>query len=136
MGSPNSPYAPETEPTSPTKVPEGVAPGLGGEARENWPTVSAATEAKAPIDLMVPNSTAHARVLQYMLARIDHSERAMSAFYPRWQISEKKMQAYINLGDAELELKRMNDTGAPPKIISITFPCLYRASAHVLRRSL
>jgi hypothetical protein len=72
--------------------------------------------------MMQPNSAAHARVLQYMLARIDHSERAMSAFYPRWQVNEKKMQAYINLGDKEKELEQLNRSGEPPKIISIVVP--------------
>ena len=118
---PNPEYAPDST-TPPPKGPEGATPGLGGEAESQWPKVSAATESKRPIDMMEPKSEAHARVLQYMLARLEHSERAMSVFYPRWQINEKKMQAYINLGDIEKELKRLNDSGEPPKIVSVVVP--------------
>ncbi len=74
------------------------------------------------IDQLVPRSVNHGRVLSYIVNRLEDSERAMSKFYPRWQVSEKKIQAYIDLPDWERTLKQMNDSGKPPAITSLTIP--------------
>ena len=78
-----------------------------------------------PIDLLKPGSPLHERVLKYLLDRLNMSERSMTKFYPRWQASERRVQAYINLPKWEKVLKEMNDTGAPPKVVSVTVPYSY-----------
>lgn len=75
-----------------------------------------------PIDKLVPQSELHNAVLQYLLRRLNYSERTMTQFYSRWNASERKIQAYINLPDYENQMKEMNKTGAPPAVISITVP--------------
>jgi hypothetical protein len=83
------------------------------------------TPAKAadrPIDRLVPQSELHNTVLQYLLRRLNYSERTMTQFYSRWNASERKIQAYINLPDYENQLKQMNKTGTPPAVVSITVP--------------
>src|SRR5215472_14093311 len=77
---------------------------------------------KQPIDLLVPQSELHNTVLQYLLRRLNYSERTMTQFYSRWNASERKIQAYINLPDYENQLKLMNKTGTPPAVVSITDP--------------
>src|SRR5215469_2485321 len=81
-----------------------------------------ATAAQQPIDMLAPQSELHNRVLQYLLRRLNYSERSMTQFYSRWNASERKLQAYINLPDYENQMKQMNKTGAPPAVISITVP--------------
>lgn len=78
--------------------------------------------AKRPIDKLVPQSELHNTVLQYLLRRLNYSERTMTQFYSRWNASERKIQAYINLPDYENQLKQMNKTGTPPAVVSITVP--------------
>lgn len=79
-------------------------------------------EGQAPIDLLRPGSEHHALVLQYLKERIDASERAMSNFYDRWAVNEKRTQAYIELPKYEEMLKEMNEKGKAPKVVSITVP--------------
>src|SRR5215475_5999863 len=78
-----------------------------------------------PIDLLKPQSELHNTVLQYLLRRLNYSERTMTQFYSRWNASERKIQAYINLPDYENQLKAMNKTGTPPAVVSITVPYSY-----------
>src|SRR5215831_14521933 len=82
----------------------------------------ATTAPERPIDKLVPQSELHNSVLQYLLRRLNYSERTMTQFYSRWNASERKLQAYINLPDYENQMKQMNKTGAPPAVISITVP--------------
>jgi hypothetical protein len=82
----------------------------------------ASDEPKQPIDLLVPQSELHNRILQYLLRRLNYSERTMTQFYSRWNANERKLQAYINLPDYEAALKQMNKTGTPPSVVSITVP--------------
>ncbi len=95
--------------------------GLGPKPRTEWPEVFGDGTAEV-INLLEPNSTRHAEVRDYFIKRLEDSERAMSKFYARWQVSEKKVQAYIDLPDWEKQLDAMNKTGAPPSIVSITVP--------------
>lgn len=95
--------------------------GLGQKPRREWPKVFVDDPNRA-IDKMEPNSDNHKRILHYFTQRLEDSERAMAKFYPRWRVSEKKVQAYIDLPDWEKQLKEMNDTGKPPAIISLTIP--------------
>jgi hypothetical protein len=80
---------------------------------------------KTPIELLAPNSELHQNVLDYLLKRLNYSERSMSAFYPRWNVSEKRVQAYIDLPDYEKQLEAMKKTGAPTAVVSITVPYSY-----------
>lgn len=103
-------------------LPDGAMPGLGNEPQDRWPTTPPAALAKDPIDRLLPNSELHGKVLDYLIARIEHSERAMSVFYPRWQAAEKRVQAYIKLEDADLLRKQKNDDGNPSKLVPIVVP--------------
>lgn len=78
-----------------------------------------------PIDKMVPGSDLHAKVLEYMLDRLNYSERTMTQFYSRWNASERKLQAYINLPDYEKQIQEMNKTGTPPQVTDIIVPYSY-----------
>ena len=73
------------------------------------------------IDL-APGTPEHARVLKYVKDRLDRSERAMSDFYPRWRVNERKLQAYVTLSDYEKILDAANKRGQPPKIVSLIMP--------------
>jgi len=95
--------------------------GLGVEPRSQWPAVVRGR----PIDELRPGSATHAKVLEYLLSRLDHSEREMARFYSRWSVAERQVQAYINLPDWEKMLQEMNDSGKPPKVVSIILPYTY-----------
>lgn len=75
-----------------------------------------------PIDLLVPGSEHHTYVLNYLNDQIKTSEDAMSKFYPRWQIAERKMQAYLSLPNYEQMLRDMNNSSKPPAPAIIMFP--------------
>jgi hypothetical protein len=88
---------------------------------EQQPSVES-TQPERPIDKLIPQSELHNNVLQYILRRLNYSERTMTQFYSRWNSNERKIQAYINLPDYEQQMKQMNKTGAPPAVVSITVP--------------
>ena len=75
-----------------------------------------------PIDKLRPNTKEHADVLDYLVKRIELSERKMCQFYPRWQVNEKKVQAYIDLPKWDQVLKEMNDKGKPPSSVPVIVP--------------
>ena len=95
--------------------------GLGVTPRAQWPKQFGAGDTTV-IDQLRPGSDNHKIVLEYLLSRLNDSERAMSKFYPRWTVSEKKVQAYIDLPDWEKALEEINRTGQPPKIVSLSVP--------------
>lgn len=86
-------------------------------------------EGERPIDRLTPNSAQHEYVLQYLLDRIKQSEDRMTDLYPRWQIAERKFQAYMSLPNYEQMLKTMNDDGKPPAPAIIIFPYTYATIA-------
>lgn len=110
---------------TPTNTDYDNRPGLGTDPKERWPAVAPAEAAMKPIDRLIPKSLLHTRVLGYVKDRLESSEHAMNKFYARWQCSEKRMQAYIDLPDWELQLKNMNDASKPPQIVSIVVPYSY-----------
>src|SRR5215471_5443554 len=93
---------------------------ITGPGEQESPKVTEAPE--RPIDKLVPQSELHNNVLQYVLRRLNYSERSMTQFYSRWNANERKIQAYINLPDYEQQMKQMNKTNAPPAVVSITVP--------------
>lgn len=109
--------------TSPqTDLPSSEMVGLGNEPKSSWPSAGAAAATGTPIDRLRPGSELHKRVLDYLITRIEHSERAMSQFYERWQAQEKRVQAFVNLADMDLANKRSNDAGNVPKTVPIVVP--------------
>lgn len=102
--------------------------GLGGEKTQTgsrpkeFPKLAAGQSA---LDVLKPGSEHHKYVLNYLLEQIKMSEDAMSKFYPRWQIAERKMQAYLHLPNYEQMLKDMNDSSKPPAPAIIMFPYKY-----------
>lgn len=103
---------------------EGSVPeptGLGNTPKSEWPEEPEL--GKKPIEIVKPGSEEHARVLDYMLRRLCESEEKMTMFYSRWEVNEKKLQAYVDLEDYEKLLKDMNDKSSrPAQAISITVP--------------
>lgn len=97
---------------------------LGDPSEEKKPEFSGQAP-ENPIDLLMPGSDHHAFVLQYLLKRIKTSEDAMNKFYARWQIAERKMQAYLSLPNYEKMLKDMNDKSQQPAPAIILFPYKY-----------
>jgi hypothetical protein len=93
--------------------------GLGMTPESEW---KAPSSEQRPIYRLKPESELHKKVLKYLLTRLEMSEQAMQEFYPRWQVNEKKYQAYIDLPDWEKLLKEMTDAGGPAKVVSITVP--------------
>ena len=88
------------------------------------PASAAAAPVETPLD-MLANPELHDKVLDYLMKRLNYSERSMSAFYPRWNTSEKRVQAYIDLPDYEKQLEAMKKTGQPNAVVSITVPYSY-----------
>jgi len=109
----------------------GNAPVIGSDQMfgpsipEGYEPPEAPNGEERPIDRLVPNSQLHNDVLAKLVGRLDYSERSMQAFYSRWNVNEKKVQAYINLPDYEKQLKEMTKAGEPPQIVSITVPYTY-----------
>ena len=98
------------------------APERGIEkAKDDWEGAPPTSD-EEPIDLLKPGSSRHKKVLQYLLDRLNHSERKMSDFYSRWAVNEMKTMAYINLPDYEKALKSLNDKGHKPQPVSIVVP--------------
>ena len=79
-------------------------------------------EGTRAIDRLKPGSDLHAKVLQYLIKRLDLSERQMERFYNRWNTREQQLQAYVDLADWEKDLQSDNESGKPPKIITIQIP--------------
>lgn len=79
---------------------------------------------KTPIE-MLEDAELHEKVLQYLLKRINYSERSMGTFYSRWNANEKRVQAYIDLPDYEKQLEVMKKSGEPTAVVSITVPYSY-----------
>ena len=90
--------------------------------REEWEGAPEVEADSDPIDELEPGSEKHKKVLRYLKDRLSHSERKMAQFYPRWEVQEKKMQAYIDLPEWEKELQKMNDQGKVPQNVPITIP--------------
>lgn len=95
---------------------------LGNPDESDVPEFEALDENQRPIDLLTPGSDHHAYVLNYLLKRIKSSEDAMSKFYARWQIAERKMQAYLSLPNYEQMLRDMNNNSQVPAPAIILFP--------------
>lgn len=96
--------------------------GLGGEPKSDWPRVRVGADSTRSIDKLRPGTVIHNRLREYLLARLDASEREMETFYARWEINETKIQAYISLPDWEQKLKELNDLGEVPRITRIIVP--------------
>lgn len=96
-----------------------------GEAPLAPPPEAKPKVVETALDKLRPDSELHTKVLQYLLNRLNYSERSMTQFYSRWNASERKLQAYISLPDYEQLLKEQNKTGAPPAVVSIVVPYSY-----------
>jgi len=92
--------------------------GLGTDTDDKRPKFK---EGVSGIDAL-NDSEHHKYVLDYLLNRLNFSEEKMSQFYNRWQINERKVQAYIRLDKLDTVLKQMNDSGKPPQITNIIMP--------------
>lgn len=73
--------------------------GLNGTSPKGWDKLSEEEAQLDPIRRLVPGSELHAKVKAYLVDRIESSEKKMSQFYSRWQVTESKLQA----GIAEVE---------------------------------
>lgn len=102
---------------------------LLGNQENKAPAFSSARTKGEPIDLLKPGSPHHQWVLEYLLDRIKVSEDRMTKFYPRWQIAERKHQAYMSLPNYEQMLKDMNNNSQPPAPAIIVFPYCYATTA-------
>lgn len=103
-------------------------PGLGNEPRDKWPEF----DESAPImERLAPRSELHGKVLAYVKERLDLSERAMSRFYDRWRVMERKVQAYIDLPKYDEVLRQENDKGRPAQVVSITLPYIHATIASI-----
>jgi hypothetical protein len=98
---------------------------FSSDATQKPEKIAATSGEDRPIDALVPQSELHNRVLQYLLRRLNYSERSMTMFYSRWNANERKVQAYISLPDYEQQMKEMNKRGEPPSPLSITIPYSY-----------
>lgn len=98
-----------------------ATPGLSQTPRTEWPRKVKPVNMPA-VDWLKPGSQEHALVLDYLIKRLEMSERSMSAFYSRWRVNELKYQAYITLEDYEKILEASNKAGKAPQVISICVP--------------
>jgi len=105
--------------------------GLADDSAEK-PKFETLGSNEEPIDLLKPGSDHHTFVLQYLKDRLKTSEDAMSKFYPRWQIAERKFQAYLSLPDYEEQLRTMNNDSKIPAPAIIIFPYKYAVIATIV----
>lgn len=103
-----------------------------GDQEAEAPQFEDSAAAEEPIDLLRPNTDHHKYVLEYLLKRLKSSEDAMSKFYARWQIMERKMQAYLSLPDYEQMLRDMNDKSKAPAPAIILFPYTYAVNSTIV----
>lgn len=87
--------------------------------------------AEPAIKWLAPNTDQHAYVLSYLNQRIEESEQSMSNFYDRWQVNEKKHQAYISLNDYEKLLENLNKKGNTPQVISVQVPYSFATTSTI-----
>lgn len=90
--------------------------------QKELPQSAPAAAEEKPIDKLQSNKDLHTAVLKKLTDRLLMSERSMSNFYTRWQASEKRVQAYINLPETEKALKQANSEGKIPAVTAITVP--------------
>jgi len=100
----------------------GSPPGLGNESEREWPKVTQKDLEERPIDRLTPGSILHDKVLNYLMDRLEMSERKMNQFYPRWRVNERNVQAYVDLEEYEAILDADNKDGKPRKAVSMVFP--------------
>lgn len=105
--------------------------GLGG-TEDPFPKVTSKELGTKPILRLKPGSDTHARVRDYLCSRLNASERAMAAFYDRWTVNEKKVQAYIDLPDYEKLIKAMNEDGKAPGIVQVHVPYTWATISSVV----
>jgi hypothetical protein len=79
-------------------------------------------EHQRAIDILKPHSEIHGRLLNYLLRRLDDSERAVSKFHGRWRINEMRNQAWLDLRKYDALIKEANEAGKPPKAVDIAIP--------------
>lgn len=73
----------------------------------------------------------HTKVLNYLLSRINDSEREMAKFHPRWQANERLIQAYIEADAKESKLEDDNQSGYAPSATDIIIPYAYATNATI-----
>lgn len=105
--------------------------GLTAKPISEWPKLSAAQEAQAPIDRIGADINLHNSIRDHLLERIAMSERRMKQFYARWTLSERRVQAYVQLNDYEQALKEQNEASESPKAIPLIVPYCYASQATV-----
>lgn len=80
-------------------------------------------EDQKAIDWLSPKSPQHAHVLNYLVKRLEFSERKMSQFHPRWRVNEQMLQAYVSTQDYESILKALRDEKKGPGLpVEINVP--------------
>jgi len=84
------------------------------------------------IEALKPESDLHTKVLSHLMKRLKVSENAMSSFHLRWQANELRTQAYLNLEETERQLREANDSGKPPKVVSVVFPYVFATISTVV----
>lgn len=106
--------------------------GLTNVPKKEWERFTERDLRKSPIERLTPHSDLHDKVRDYLLERLNSSERKMRTFYARWRVNEMKLQSYIMLDDWEERLKQMNDTGRAPKAVNIVVPYSYAVVSTVV----
>jgi hypothetical protein len=98
--------------------------GLANTPKKDW-RGDKNTDSSRALDKLNSNDDFHSFILDHLTTRIKMSERAMQKFYQRWQVNERKVQAYIVLKEDDKVLKEMNETGKPPVAVDIVVPYAY-----------
>jgi len=107
-------------------------PNLTLGTNDSLPKFKVNENPEGALDLLRPGSDHHKYVLDYCLERIKASEDEMTKFYARWQVAERKMQAYLSLPNYEQMLKEMNDSSKPPAPAIILFPYKYAVISSIV----
>lgn len=94
--------------------------GLGNLPKSEWPKKGEGKDL-TPMERL-KDCDLHCKVKDYLMDRITYSEQEMAKLKPRWRVNEKKYQAYVTLNKWEEELKKLTDSGQPPKVVSIVVP--------------
>ena len=105
--------------------------GLTDTAQKDWPKMPAKALEMKPVDWINQNPEVHTRVLDYLVQRLNFSERKMKQFYARWSVAEAKVQAYIQYNDYEQTLKDLNKDSKEPNAVPIIVPYCYASQATI-----
>lgn len=101
--------------------------GLGYADADQWFETPPNFAEREPIEFLDPTRYPdhHKYVKDYIVDKIEFSERRMSDLYDKWRANEITTQAYIDRPDYEQIIRDANEAGDIPEVTNINIPYTY-----------